>query len=158
AVCAGFFQITNFAAFLVASDDSYRALKSVEDWGNANIVPTEAGVKIEGPIGAHFMRDFRAIEAEHGPVRTIEITSEAALVDQALALAHEVKNRNLTVIVRKACLSACVLVAIASSESYADEDAVFGFHRVSPVAEFSTEISQYSMIQTSEESRSFLEA
>src|SRR5262249_12013420 len=43
AVCAGFFQITNFAAFLVASDDSYRALKSVEDWGNANIVPTEAG-------------------------------------------------------------------------------------------------------------------
>src|SRR5262245_47079833 len=40
AVCAGFFQITNFASFLVASDDTYRALKSVEDWGNATIVPT----------------------------------------------------------------------------------------------------------------------
>lgn len=158
AACAAFLQSINFASFLIASHDTYRALIAIEAWDNAEIIPIEGGVKIAGSIGGRLMRDFHAIEAKHGPVRLIEITSEGGLIDQALQLAYEVKNRNITVIVRKTCLSACVLVAVASPESYADESALFGFHRTYPVAKFSTQISKYDVLQRSEEARSFLSA
>jgi hypothetical protein len=73
-----------------------------------------------------------------------------------LRSSRQVEREGISVIVHDYCHSACILVAVASAESYADKNAVFGFHRTSPVAEIESEIARYSTDILEKESVEFL--
>jgi hypothetical protein len=156
-VCASLALTINAGSFGFVATDIYRMKLAVDAWGDAEIRKSGDGrVTIIGPLGQHLMRDFTALDVTSGPVKIIEITSEGGLVDQALELAQQVELRRISVVVRQHCLSACILIAVASPESYADEEAVFGFHRTSPVADVETEIAEYAADQMGRNSLEFL--
>jgi hypothetical protein len=136
------YGVTNAASFALAARDIYAIELAAADFESADMVPVApGGLSIVGTIGTTFMSDFRAAENKHGAFSWIELTSPGGLVSEALALAELVETRRTKVIVRGECASACVLIAVASSESYAEADAAFGFHRSSPVAEIQSEIA-----------------
>ena len=74
----------------------------------------------------------------------------------AFALARMVEDQKISVVVSEYCMSACILIAVASPESYAEKTAVFGFHRVSPLAEITSEIWQDAVNIQNTEAREFL--
>jgi hypothetical protein len=104
------------------------------------------------------MRDFRAIEEKYGSIHTLKISSVGGLVDQALRLAEHVERRRLTVVAEGQCLSACILIAVASPHSYATPDAVFGFHHTSPIAELTSPAARFGVEALGSQSRAFLRA
>ena len=155
--CTLLVQTINLISFALVANDIYRMKVAVGTWNDADIRKTANGTAtLIGPLGPHLMRDFTALEDISGPIKVIEITSEGGLVDQALEFARQVESRRISIIVRHQCLSACILIAVASPESYADEDAVFGFHRTSPVVEVGTEIAEYANDQVGRDSLDFL--
>lgn len=151
------FQLVNLIAFLVAVPDIYRLANAQLAAPNATVIKTgAASASIVGPIGPNLMRDFMELERQGGSIEAIEITSEGGLVDQALQLARYVEARRTKVVVRGQCSSACILIGIASPESYADADAVYGFHRPSALADLSSEIAIYFTEQSKETFHAFL--
>ncbi|MET0744651.1 MAG: hypothetical protein ABWY78_14865 [Microvirga sp.] len=136
------FEGTNAASTIASSMDRYRIELAREAKPDAVLTLTENDdISIVGPIGSNLMRHFMAFETAYGPITSIEITSEGGLLDQALELAEYIEKHKLTVIVREKCLSACTVIAVASPESYAEADAVFGFHQSSSLIELRSELS-----------------
>lgn len=142
--------ISNAVSYAISAPDLYRIELARGKRQDAKIAVLGSGVvSIVGPIGPNLMRDFLKLENSQGPFATLEINSSGGLLDQAMQLARYVETRKLNVIVRHRCMSACTLIGVASLYGYADEDAVFGFHNSSSIAELSTQImtSQAQQIQ-----------
>jgi membrane-bound ClpP family serine protease len=152
------FQVVNAVSFAIFSRDNYWITLAVDSSEDAEVtVLASSRVRIDGTIGPNLMRDFMALERASGPFLGLEINSPGGLVDQALQLARFVEDGRIPVIVRQECLSACVLVAVASPASYAEEDAIFGFHRTSPVADVTSEIAIFGMAEADKEANSFMQ-
>ncbi len=146
ATCLVVYQAANAGAYLLAFRDLHAITMALDDSPNARMRPLPSGsLLIEGPLGPSLMRDFLAADAAFGPFATIEITSPGGFVVHALELAAFVERHGLTVVVRGECLSACVPIAVASSASFAEPDAVFGFHRVSTAVELTSEMAGYTL-------------
>lgn len=130
------YQAAIAGAYLLAARDLHAIALAIDAYPDAELQPLAPGtVRITGPLGPNLMRDFRAADAASGPFANVEITSPGGLVAPALELARFVERHGLTVVVRGACLSACVPIALAAGTSLAEPDAVFGFHRVAPAVE-----------------------
>jgi ATP-dependent protease ClpP protease subunit len=157
AALAAFLQGINAAAMIISAVDSYRNYSAYLTQVNAVVTKLEAGrISINGLIGPTLMEDIGQLHGPSEPIRAIEITSEGGLVDVAFALARMVEDQKISVVVSDYCLSACILIAVASPESYAEKTAVFGFHRVSPLAEITSEIWQHAVNIQDTEARVFL--
>jgi ATP-dependent protease ClpP protease subunit len=131
---------TTLSMMLTASDTSatYAAIEDVE---NAYVFLKEPGhVQIDGTIGANLFADVTSFQSEVTPITSVEINSGGGLVDQAMKLAGFVEKQKITVIVGDICMSACVLVAVASPNLTAHESSLFGFHQSAAVAETSSQI------------------
>jgi ATP-dependent protease ClpP protease subunit len=151
------FQVANAASFATFARDNYWITLAVDSSEDANVtVLTGSRVRIDGTIGPNLMRDFMALERTSGPLLGLEINSPGGLVDEALKLARFVEKARIPVIVRYECLSACVLVAVASPASYAEEGAIFGFHQTAPVADITSEIAIFGMAEADKEANSFM--
>jgi hypothetical protein len=83
---------------------------------------------IEGPIGHRLLGDIER-KVGRDRIERIEIESPGGYLDPAFDLADMIERRSIPVLVRHECLSACLLIAFASPDTSATEDAVFGFHR-----------------------------
>jgi hypothetical protein len=154
---AAIIQAANAVSSAVAARDDYAILLALATYGDAELtMVSEHTVYIDGPIGPNLMRDFADYQSIYGRISAIEITSTGGIIDQALQLARYAEDEGLTIVVRDVCFSACTLIAVSTRESYADEAAVFGFHRVSDVAETSSEIAEFGVLYTGEEARSYL--
>lgn len=149
-------QAANVAGLILSFGDAKRTYEALAGEADAGMAMLEEGrLVIEGPIGPRFMQSFLAIHAKT-PVREIEITSEGGLVDQAKELARLVEDAGIRIEVPSYCMSACVMIAVASSRTLAQEDAVFGLHRSSPVADVTSKIGKWHSQQTDREMRDFL--
>jgi hypothetical protein len=113
-------------------------------------------VRLQGLIGQGVLVRIKELENKFGPFRILEIDSHGGLVDEALKLANYVENKKLKVVSRTNCDSACILVAIASPLSYAEETLDFGFHGVSSTVETDDELIKYATDIGGERSRSFM--
>ena len=152
------FQIANAGSFAIFSRDNYLITAAMDVSENAEITVLDNNhVRIYGEIGPNLMRDFMTLEQSSGPFLGLEINSPGGFIDQALKLARLVEDRRIPVTVREECLSACVLVAVASPASYAEEGAIFGFHRGSAVAEVTSEIAIFGVTEADKEANGFME-
>lgn len=136
AACLVFYQSASAGAHILAARDLHAINLALDGYPDAELQLLSPGIiRITGPLGPNLMRDFWAAEAASGPFARVEITSPGGLVAPALELAGFVERHGLTVVVRGECLSACVPIAVAAGTSFAEPDAVFGFHPVSPAVE-----------------------
>jgi hypothetical protein len=136
-------EMAILTSYFLWASDIYRMTVAAEDFDNGIVQSLGDGrVAFVGSIGPTLMRDLATVETQNGSFRVLEITSDGGLMDQALLLAQEVETRRISVVVRARCLSACVAVAVASPESYAESGAIFGFHRTALVADAVSEITQ----------------
>ena len=76
----------------------------------------------------------------------------------ALELATYIESKRLPVIVRGYCHSACIHIAIASRKSYADQGAIFGFHRYAPLVPSEEASTDNSDAPANDEATNFLRA
>lgn len=157
ATVAAFLQGIIATAMIISAADSYRNYSAYLTQVNAVVTKLEAGrISVNGPIGPTLMEDIGRLHGPSESIKTIEISSEGGLVHVAFALARMVEDQKISVVVNDYCLSACILIAVASPESYAEKTAVFGFHRISSLADITTEIWQYAISIQDTEAREFL--
>jgi hypothetical protein len=91
-------------------------------------------IKIRGYIGAGFATTLRRVQQAHPDVKTIEVTSLGGLTDEALDAAKLIEAQRMTVVVRKVCASACLLLLAGGQERLADYGATLDFHATAPVS------------------------
>ncbi|HMR31119.1 MAG TPA: hypothetical protein PKA13_06930 [Geminicoccaceae bacterium] len=113
-------------------------------------------VHLHGDIGIGMLARLEAVERELGSIAILEITSPGGLIDEALAIAAFLERRDVQVIAREACDSACVIVAIASPRSYADRSLSYGLHAVGSVVDADDEMARFSRQAAESEARAFL--
>ncbi|MCX5516107.1 hypothetical protein C3941_25145 [Kaistia algarum] len=111
---------------------------------------------IRGNITPGLTDAILEVEKASGPLRAIEITSDGGLVDEALAVADIIRQRGLTVIVRETCASACIILAVASPEAYAEEGLNLGLHAIYALTDDQSETSIYAAEQARLRYRDFL--
>lgn len=136
-------QLAHVASVIITMPETLQAYSVALDQENALVERLDKGrVVISGPIGNRLLDDILALDDPQKPISIVDITSEGGLVDVALEVAQFVEERNIIVVVNNYCMSACVLIAVASAESAADENAFFGIHRTSPLVNPRTEIAE----------------
>jgi len=156
-ICALIYEGANAASFLAAASERYNIAKTRERKPDAKIaLAGDRTISITGPIGPNLMRDFISAQRKHGPLTTVEITSPGGLIDEAMELAEYIEEHKITVVVRQRCLSACTMIAVASPNSYAEDAALFGFHRASPIARLGSELGAWGVKVTDEAFFDFL--
>ena len=157
AAATAFVQGIIVAAMLISAADDYRSYSAYLIQANAKVTELEPGrISITGQIGPTLMEDIGQLLGPSESISTIEITSEGGLVGVAFILARMVEDQNIPVLVTNYCYSACILIAVASPESSAEKATIFGFHRVSPLAEIKSEVSQYEFNIRNTEAWEFL--
>jgi ATP-dependent protease ClpP protease subunit len=142
--------------YLTSSDTSstYAAMSDME---SAEVYLIEPGhVFVDGTIGASFFADMMSNHSDKEPIKTIEINSGGGLVDQAMKLADFIEKQKITVVVGERCLSACVIVAVASPDLTAHESSIFGFHQSAPVAETTSQLFKLGFKSIYADSNKFL--
>src|SRR4029453_11832914 len=96
---ASFLQAVCVSSFGLIAGDVYTMGLAAAEWDDARMSQIADGrILIIGPLGPHFMRDLAAVRGSH-PIKTIDITSEGGLVDQALKFAREIETEGISVIV-----------------------------------------------------------
>lgn len=151
------FELAHAASWALAGRDVYRLMVASEATEDALVTILQPNrLRVDGPIGPNFKRDILSKAARMSSLQSVEITSTGGLVGQALEVAEFIERHDINVVVRNYCLSACVLVAVGARETWADRTAIFGFHRVSPVADVSSDIAQYGMEAISASSAAYL--
>lgn len=154
---AAFFEAVILCSFLLQATDTYRMLLAAENYDDAAIISAGNGVAIiSGTLGPHLMRDFERLNATSGHIDTVRITSPGGLVTSAIELADYFENHKTTVIIVRECSSACILLAVASPQSYADANVSFGLHHTFPIAPAESEIIRFSYERTWQIYRDFL--
>lgn len=152
-----FFEAVMLCSFLLQAPDTYRMLSAAENYTDATIVRTGNGnAIISGTLGPHLMRDFERLNATSGPIDAVQITSPGGLIAPAIDLANYFELHKTTVIIVGQCSSACILLAVASPQSFAEANAYFGFHYTFPITPVQSEIMRFSHQQTWEIYRNYL--
>lgn len=152
-----FFEAVMLCSFLLQAPDTYRMISAAENYTDATIVGTGNGSAIiSGTLGPHLMRDFERLNATSGPIEAVQITSPGGLIAPAIDLANYFELHKTTVIIVGQCSSACILLAVASPQSFADANASFGFHHTFPITPVQSEIVRFSFQQTWEIYRNYL--
>lgn len=113
-------------------------------------------VSLHGPIGRGVLARIKEVENKLGSIQILAIDSHGGLVDEALKVANYVEVKKIKVVSRGNCDSACILVAVASPFSYAEETLDFGFHGVSSTVDTDDELIKYATDIGGQESRSFM--
>lgn len=150
--------VTVFIGNAIQARDLYPVFVAQDELENAAVFRGSDGtVYIMGSLGPRLVDDFLKAEKE-GPVKRVEITSPGGLVNSAMTLAAYLEEQKLPVIVRAYCYSACVHIAVASPESYADRWAIFGFHRTTSIIALDSEILADADAQANQEAVNFLKA
>ncbi|MFO0994417.1 MAG: hypothetical protein U1E67_21090 [Hyphomicrobiales bacterium] len=150
--------VTVFVGNAIQARDLYPVFVAQDALENATVFRGSDGtVYIMGSLGPRLVDDFMKAEME-GPVKRVEITSPGGLVSSSLTLAAHLEEHKLPVIVRAYCFSACIHIAVASPESYADRGAIFGFHRTTPIVALDAETFAYADAQANQEAADFLKA
>lgn len=108
---------------------------------------TNNSVHLNGLIGKDLFERLREIDGKLGGIDTFVITSHGGAVSEALLVADFLARRELKVVVRGHCDSACVLLAISSPHSYAEAGMKFGLHEVSPIISSSSELIQFAIVE-----------
>lgn len=111
------FHATHLASLVISAKDIQAAYVAADEQDNAGVFALSNGrLQVIGPVGNSLFSDILALDDPQSPVKVIEIASEGGLIDVALQLARFVEDRRISVVVTNICLSACVLIAVASAE------------------------------------------
>jgi ATP-dependent protease ClpP protease subunit len=146
-------------SFYTTAEDTEKTLLGMRYMGNAVVTQVALGhILVKGPIGQSIIDDILTYDTQQIPLKLIEIESEGGLVDKALALASIIEIKKIEVLVDDYCISACTLIAVASTHLKAHQNSVFGFHRTYAIAETSSELFKVGAGQLGVESRSFLKS
>lgn len=146
-------------SFYSTAEDTDNTLLGMRDMGNAIVTQVGSGhILVKGPIGQSIIDDILVFDTQQAPLKLIEIESEGGLVGEALMLASMIEAKKIEVLVDDYCLSACILIAVASTHLKAHENSVFGFHRTYAVAETNSELFKVGAGQLGVDSRSFLKS
>lgn len=152
-----FFNFCGTISFFQTSTDTTSTFTALRDMGDAEVFQTEPGrVIVEGQIGENFFRDVIYYDTKEAPLKEIEINSGGGLVDQAMLVANFVESHKVVVTVNEQCMSACVLIAVASPMLQAHADDVFGFHHTTAVANVSSDLYKSLITTTDSDNRKYL--
>jgi hypothetical protein len=97
---------------------------------------------LDGEIGFRTYESL-AMEHEHSEIRVLELRSWGGILDPAVKIGSLVSENKVAVHVFDYCESACVIIALSSSELSASPDAQFGFHRGAAVASPDSELGRF---------------
>ena len=159
AALISFVQCAATLSLIITRGDTSQTMAARREIGNAEVSLMEPGhVVARGPIGENFSRDILAFDTKAAPLTKLEIESEGGLLDEATLVAEFVEARKILVVVDDICMSACVLIAVASPTLQAHESSVFGFHHAFDIAKFTTEFFKKSGSGARDDSRSFLKS
>jgi hypothetical protein len=127
--------------------------RKVYDKFSMDFDPGQDAIIIDGTIGPNFAKQLKQKLDVHAGIDTIVITSPGGLVDQALETAKIIEDYgNLTVVARRICNSACLLVLMAGDTKLADWDMDFGFHATSYITHVDENYEDYmGLTELSEE-------
>lgn len=152
-------QLFGFIAIVNTASDTIGALSDRREMGVARVWSSEEGVlTIEGMLGAGVFERVRQFDSPISPLHGLIIDSEGGFVSEALDIARFVESHDLTVIVRKNCLSACTLVAAASRRTFAYKNSTFGYHNLYSRTPIHSQHFVLSLKLISDESWDFLKA
>jgi len=119
-----------------------RAADGMRDY-RFTYVPQSRTLTIEGQIGPGFAKAVEAQMVAH-PVRRIEITSPGGLIQEALTAARRLEARGgVTVVARRFCASACVVVLMGGEQRLADYDMTIDFHAIDSTTDLKLELQSY---------------
>ena len=98
--------------------------------------PLRRRLTINGEVGPRFgIAVERGLAGLRDPV-TVEIHSRGGLIREALRAATAIQARpGATVVVRRWCASACLVVLMSGEQRLSDYDGVLSFHATAPAAE-----------------------
>jgi ATP-dependent protease ClpP protease subunit len=156
-VVVTFFNFCGTISFFQTSADITNTFIALHDMGDAEVFQTELGrVVVEGQIGENFFRDVTSYDTKDAPLKEIEINSGGGLVDQAMLVANFVETHKLVVTVNEQCMSACVLIAVASPLLQAHAEDVFGFHHTTAVTIVTSDLYKSLITTTDSDNRKYL--
>lgn len=132
-----------------------RAADGMRDY-RLTYVPQSQTLKINGQIGPGFAKAVEAQMAAH-PVQRIEITSPGGLIQEALRVARSLEARDgVTVVARRFCASACVVVLMGGEQRLADYDMTIDFHAIDSTVDLKLELQSYIQREQTTEARTYL--
>ena len=105
-------------------------------------VTEDNNLVVNGLIGSNTRTTFEE-HLQHDTDRVLILDSSGRFIEDAMQMAKLVKKHNLTVLVPRKCLSACVLIANTSKHLIASEGTRFGFHQASMFGDGKSDFSQY---------------
>jgi hypothetical protein len=111
--------------------DSWRLLSALEnpEYDDYQVTrESESVIALRGVISDGSVGEALTILADPA-VHTLWITSPGGLVDPALRLARRIRERNVTVVAKEQCASACVVVLAGSPEAAMMPETQIVFHR-----------------------------
>lgn len=153
------YEVIEFSRTAIQLPDITRLITAWAQQEDARIVALGDGVvALAGTLGPNLVQDFLRTDRESGPINMVRISSPGGLVEPALELAKMFESRRITVVIEGECSSACLLLAVASPRSFSEANVVFGFHRVSPIADADSEIVLYSVNESWIAYRAYLES
>jgi ATP-dependent protease ClpP protease subunit len=109
-------------------------LSALETFGDADVFEIDGLIFLEGVIGLRAAEAVRS-ELKMTPAKALVVDSPGGVIAVSVEIAQIVKQRALPVHVSGSCASACVVIASASPNLSAENNAVFGFHRGSAIVE-----------------------
>lgn len=124
-VTSSLLHSAGYSSDLVAAQSAYRDY-SIEHHPKGN------SINISGSIGPGFADELASVLRTED-VGQIEINSRGGLILEALRSARIIEARNLTVVARGECDSACIIVLMAGQHREADYDMLLGFHAPSKI-------------------------
>lgn len=112
-------------------------------------------VEFEGPIGRGLLRQLKSFETSYGAIALLRVKSPGGLLDEALRIAEYLRAKRIPVVTHGACDSACVILALASPNSFAEKTLRYGFHQAYSAVRDDTEIGDESLGRGIEVSRAY---
>ena len=93
---------------------------------------------------------------EQAVIRFLELDSPGGIINSALEISKEVEQKNISVVVRETCASACVLIAVSGKRLFTLPQAQFGFHNALTIVQPESEIGKFASSSGSDLLFSFL--
>jgi hypothetical protein len=91
-------------------------------------------IDVSGLIGPGISRKISEMLNTHSGIHWVSVSSPGGLVDEALEAASVIGQRkDLAVVARKECNSACIIVLMSGAQRFAEWDLNLGFHAISPI-------------------------